>query len=213
VNYNDGILSPCPVHQDHRGTGAEHLGHPPVLRGYFQECHTPSVRSQHENKLETTATRRRFLTLVTLVVALATIAFASNPPTTLWGCWTVKRALPTTNISGLSQKEVDRIVGTRIIYSDSCAKSGRNLLRSPGYVTTILSDREFFEYAHVPLKQLGIAGTTATKVTLSGSENLKSRFIGDTVFLGGKSPVIEVEGVFFELGKANPGKGECTYVN
>jgi hypothetical protein len=28
-----------------------------VLRGYFQECYTPSVRSQHEKILKTTATR------------------------------------------------------------------------------------------------------------------------------------------------------------
>jgi hypothetical protein len=33
------------------------MGHPRVLRGYFQECYTPSVRSRHEKKLKTTAIR------------------------------------------------------------------------------------------------------------------------------------------------------------
>jgi hypothetical protein len=155
---------------------------------------------------------RRNLALVSLVVALATIALASDPMTTLWGCWKVKRALPTTNIAALSQKEVDRIVGTRIFYSESCAKSGRILLRSPRYETTTLSEREFFGYAYIPLKQLEITGPTVTMVTLSGAEDLRSPFVGSTVFLQGKSPVIEFEGVFFELEKAKSGKDKCNCV-
>jgi len=151
---------------------------------------------------------RKYFAFVSLLIGMASIAFASNPPTTLWGCWKVKRALPTTNIAALSQKEVDRIVGTRIFYSESCAKSGRTLLRSPRYETTTLSEREFFEYAYIPLKQLEITGSTVTMVTLSGAEDLRSPFVGSTVFLNGKSPVIEFEGVFFELEKPKSGKGK-----
>lgn len=35
MNYNDGILLPCPVDQHDRGAAADHLGHPPggVIRG------------------------------------------------------------------------------------------------------------------------------------------------------------------------------------
>jgi hypothetical protein len=82
-------------------------------------------------------------------------------------------------------------------------------LKSPGYVTKALSEREFFEYANIPLRQLGIAGTTVTMVTLSAAEDLHAGFVGSTVFLGGTSPVIEVEGVFFELRKDEPPKPAC----
>jgi hypothetical protein len=75
-------------------------------------------------------------------------------------------------------------------------------VRSPEYASTILSEREFFDYAHASLKQLGITSTTTTKVTLTGSGAPPLRFVGNIVFLGGKLPVIEVEGVFFELQKA-----------
>src|SRR5713226_2350985 len=136
---------------------------------------------------------RRFA-ILGLAVALTTVALASNPPAALQGCWTVKRDLRAPGIVGLSQKDIDKIVGTRIVYSESCAMSGRNLLASPGYETTTLSEREFFEYARVSLKQVGIPGTTVTQVSLTGTQALQTRFVGGLVFLGGKNPVIEVEG-------------------
>jgi hypothetical protein len=144
----------------------------------------------------------RWAAILGAVIALSAIVFASNPPATLWGAWIVKRDLRVPGIVGLSQKEIDQIVGTRILYSKSCAQSGQAVVRSPDYASTILSEREFFDYAHASLKQLGITGTTTTKVTLTGSGEPPLRFVGNIVFLGGKLPVIEVEGVFFELQKA-----------
>jgi hypothetical protein len=148
--------------------------------------------------------------LVSLILGIATIVLASDPPATLWGCWTVKRALPTTNIAALSQKEVDRIVGTRLVYSRSCVRSGKTVYKSPKFVTTVLSNREFFEqFYYIPLKQLGILGPTATLIAVSSTEDRGSAFLGDTVFLGGKNPVIEFQGVFFELEKAKSAKPDC----
>jgi len=72
------------------------------------------------------------------------------------------------------------------------------------------SEREFFEYARVSPKQVGIPGTTVTQVSLSGSQALPARFVGDIVFLGGQNPVIEVEGVFFELEKLNTEDSKCS---
>ena len=154
----------------------------------------------------------RCLAILCLSVMLSAITLASNPPATLLGYWTVKRDLRAPGIVGLSQKEINQIIGTRIFYSESCAKSGRAVLASPGYETTTLSEREFFEYARVSLKQVGITGTTVTQVSLSGSEALPKRFVGSIVFLGGQNPVIEVEGVFFELARTEPDRGECACV-
>lgn len=145
---------------------------------------------------------RRWAAILGVVIALSAIVFASNPPATLRGAWVVKRDLHVPGIVGLSQREIDQIIGTRIFYSESCAQSGQTVLRSPKYASTILSEREFFDYAHASLKQLGIPGTTTRKVTLTGSEEPPARFAGNIVFLGGKFPVIEVEGVFFEMQKA-----------
>lgn len=155
---------------------------------------------------------RRMSVILSLTVVLSTVALASNPPATLLGCWTVKRDMRAPGIVGLSQKEINRIVGTRVFYSESCAKSGRAVLASPGYETTTLSERDFFDYARVSFKQLGMPGPTITQVSLTGSQTLQTRFVGSRVFLGGKNPVIEVEGVFFELEKVKVENPKCTCV-
>jgi hypothetical protein len=152
--------------------------------------------------------RGYFATL--LVVVWLSLSFSAlETPNQLWGCWTVRRDLGVPNISGLSQKRINRIIGTRIYYSQECARSGSTLLKSPEYQTSTLSEREFFQYANAPLEKLGIKGTTVTMVELKGADKLRTRFVGSTVFLVGDNPVVETEGVFFELEKTNPQGTKC----
>lgn len=153
------------------------------------------------------------LGFVCVLIGLATVAVGSNPPTRLQGCWVVKKVLPTTNIAALTQKEVDRILGTRLVYSNSCVQSRRFILKSPKFTTRVLTDREFFEeFYNIPLKQLGITASEVTIVNVAGSEDQGAAFVGDTVFLGSKNPVIEFDGVFFQLAKAKQQNDKCTCV-
>lgn len=145
---------------------------------------------------------RKILVLLSMLGILCLpVGVASDLVGALKGCWVVKRELKTPGIVGISQKEIDRIIGTRILYSGSLAKAGQIVLSAPDYETTTLSKQEFFDYAQFSPEKVGIPGPTVTQVSLKGAETLRTRFVGSRVFLGGKNPVIEVEGVFFELEK------------
>jgi hypothetical protein len=139
------------------------------------------------------------------------LALASEPPGALSGCWTIFRALPTTDVAALSQSEVDKLIGTRLMYSRECSKSGSTERRSPKYKETTLSAREFAERVYpISLKQLGIEGSTTTMVSIgSAADHQSVPVAGETVLLGGQRPIIEFQGVFFELQKAESSDVEC----
>jgi len=138
------------------------------------------------------------------------LALASDPPAALSGCWTVARALPTTNIAALSQADVDQAIGTRIVFGKACMKSGSSTRLSPRFVATELSEREFVESVYaIPLAQLGMQGQTTTMVEIRLATSSGESYLGEKVFLGGPQPVIEYQGVFFALKRANARDAEC----
>jgi len=134
---------------------------------------------------------------------------AASPPRAFWGCWVVTKMLPTPGLSGLSQKQVNAILGTRIVFTPSCARSGRTVAPSPEYSTTVLSDRDFFKLGNVSLKQIGVATPQVTRVGLVKPELSDLVFLGDYVFLRSEDIVIEVEGDFFVAERAKPGDAAC----
>ena len=134
----------------------------------------------------------------------------ASPPSWFWGCWIVTKALPTTGISGLSQEQVDTIIGTRLVFTPSCARSGRTVASSPEYSTRVLSDREFFEFCHFALSQIGVSEKQVTEVTLVKPELPTSDFLANYVFLRKTDIVIEAEGVYFAAKRAKPGDPACT---
>jgi len=152
---------------------------------------------------------KRFCRLVLLALTLMAVS-AAQPPASLWGCWQVKRDIRTPNIAGLSQAEANRIIGRRIFYSESSAKSRDIVLKPPDYETTTLSAETFFENTYVPLDRLGIPGKSVIRINLRSSDKVLKRVPGDLVYLGGKHPVIEVEGVFFELTRVTSKRCGCS---
>lgn len=159
--------------------------------------------------MSTTKVRTCCAFLGIFILALVATAKPADPPSAFWGCWVVTKMLPTPGISGLSQKQVDAIIGTRLVFTPACARSGHTVARSPEYSTRVLSDRDFFKLGYVSLKQIGVTEQQVTQVSLVKPELSDLDFLGDYVFLRSKDIVIEVEGDFFVAEKAKPGDAAC----
>ncbi len=160
--------------------------------------------------MSTTKVRTCCAFLGIFIFVLVATATPADPPSAFWGCWVVTKMLPTPGISGLSQKQVNAIIGTRLVFTPACARSGHTVARSPEYSTKILSDRDFFKLGYVSLKQIGVTEQEVTQVSLVKPELSDLDFLGDYVFLRSKDIVIEVEGDFFVAEKAKPGNAACT---
>jgi len=147
--------------------------------------------------------------LLLLLMGAAKLMPAASPPRSFWGCWVVTKMLPMPGVSGLSQKQVNAILGTRIVFTPSCARSGRTVARSPEYSTTVLSERDFFRLGNVSLRQIGVATQQVTRVGLVKPELSDLVFLGDYVFLRSEDIVLEVEGDFFVAERAKAGDAAC----
>jgi hypothetical protein len=123
----------------------------------------------------------------------------------------VTKSLPTDGISGISQQEADAIVGTRIMFAPTCARSGRAVIHSPKYSVMILSAGDFFKLGYFPLSQIGIHEQQVAEVRLTLPDNLSDLdFPGSEAYLRGKDIVINVENHSFLAVRAKPGDAACT---
>lgn len=145
------------------------------------------------------------LVLLFLVAVMMT-ARSTDPLSQIWGCWAIKKALPTTNISALTDAQVKKLIHRRIVYSPECARSGKTILRPPGYSVESLSEVQFFEGNHIPLTQLGITEPRVTVIDLTSADTSAEPFVGATLFVGSGKVIILYEGVYFELQKVKESK-------
>ncbi|HXP81760.1 MAG TPA: hypothetical protein VN976_17785 [Verrucomicrobiae bacterium] len=144
-----------------------------------------------------------------LAFALLAVAMPTPPPDSILGCWVVTKLLPTPGISGLSQKQVNAIIGTRLALTSTCASSGHVLVRSPEYSTKVLSDRDFFKLGYVSLSQIGVKEQKVTQVTLVNPNMSDMGFLGHNMFLRTSDIVIEVENDYFVAERAKMGESAC----
>jgi len=146
-----------------------------------------------------------------VLFATAGSGLSTSPPSWFWGCWVVTKSLPTDGISGISQQEADAIVGTRIMFAPTCARSGRAVIHSPKYSVMILSAGDFFKLGYFPLSQIGIHEQQVAEVRLTLPDNLSDLdFPGSEAYLRGKDIVINVENHSFLAVRAKPGDAACT---
>jgi len=145
-----------------------------------------------------------------LAFALFAAAMPAPPPDSILGCWVVTKLLPTPGISGLSQKQVNAIIGTRLVLTPTCARSGHVLVRSPEYSTKVLSDRDFFKLGYVSLSQIGVKERSVTQVTIINQNMSDMGFLGHNMFLRTSDIVIEVENDYFVAERAKLGGNACT---
>lgn len=152
------------------------------------------------------------LLLSVLLLGAAKPVPPNSPPSWFWGCWTVTKLLPVTDASGLSPKQEKAIIGKRIVFSPTCARSGRTVVKSPAYSVKVVSDRDFFRLGYyVELSQIGVRARQVTEIQVTLPDNLSDLdFPGNYVYLREKDIVIAVEGDYFLAERAKPGDAACT---
>ena len=152
------------------------------------------------------------LLLPGLFLGAAEAAPVASPPHWFWGCWVVTTDLPTSGISGLSQKQVNTIIGTRLVFMPSYARSGHTAIQSPKYSVNIQTKQQFFGGSYISLNQIGVHKKQVTEVIVNLPLNLSDlNFPGYDVYLRNKDIVIVVENVFFSAGRAKPGDAACVW--
>lgn len=141
----------------------------------------------------------------------ASASLQASPLDRLWGCWEVGKVLKVSDISGLSSKQEKAIIGRRLVFKPTCARSGAATIRSPNYSVRVLSDKEFSkEGYYISLSQIGIQGPSVTMVKVDLPHNLSDiDFPGSNLYLREKDIVIEVEGDYFVAERAKSGDPMC----
>jgi uncharacterized protein YecT (DUF1311 family) len=152
--------------------------------------------------------------MLVFTVAFLTAANSESPPTSppqwFWGCWVVKKLLPTSGVSGLSQEQVHALIGRRLVFGKSCARSGDTVAQSPVYSTSVLSDRDFFSLGYASLEQIGVKDKKVVRVQLTKPEFSDLDFAGNDVFLRENDLVIQVENDYFVAERAKSDDAACT---
>jgi hypothetical protein len=153
--------------------------------------------------------RRCCICIGILAFSLLASAETKAPPPSYWGCWIVKKVMPTVGITGLSQKQANAVIGTRLVFTPACARSGSTVVQAPTYSVKVLSSREFFGISYIPLKQIGIEAQQVTEVDLLKAGVSDLDFYGTEVFIRQKDIVIDVEGTFFLAERVKGGDALC----
>jgi hypothetical protein len=154
--------------------------------------------------------RMCLLVLSFLLGGIARPTPATSPPQWFWGCWVVTKVLPTSGTSGISPEQEKAIIGTRVIFTPTCARSGRTVLKLPKYSVKVLSARDFFKLGYFPLAQIGVKKQYVTQIELVLPENLSDLdFPGNEVYLREKDIVINVENDSFLAEKAKQEDQGC----
>lgn len=124
-------------------------------------------------------------------------AYASarlSPPNWFWGCWVVTKVLPTSAIIGIGPEKEKSILGTHVAYAPDYARAGNAVIHSPQYTVDRLSQRQFFDFGHYPLSDIGIHKKHVLMVSISLPSDMSDlNFIGATVFLRDHDLVLNVE--------------------
>lgn len=150
------------------------------------------------------------LVLVSPLLVATGAPTQSSPPDWFWGCWTVKRLLPTSGVHGISQRQADAIIGRHIAFGRTCVRSGDVVLAGPEYAVSLLTGGQFFEAGRATLKQIGINAGRVTLVHVTKPHGEFAPFPGDYVYLREKDVVIEVENTYFLAERARPDEKACT---
>jgi len=148
-----------------------------------------------------------------LAIALWTTAMpipSEPPPDWFWGCWTVVKVIPTSGIFGISEKQEKSIIGTHLVFSPTCARSGQTVIDSATYKVKVLSAEEFFRLGHFALSQIGVQKSSVTEVELILPDKMSDlNFPGNQAFLRDNDLVINVENVSFLAQRAKKEDANC----
>jgi hypothetical protein len=119
-----------------------------------------------------------------------------------YGTWIIKKYMPTTNVSSLSEKNINDYIGQKIVVDENQIVTNKGTIKNPIFEEKTLTDTDFFNDCRVKFSNLGIIGDTVTQVKVSNYKNETGDGIGsELIFTKNNKTYTNIGGCFFELGK------------
>ena len=119
-----------------------------------------------------------------------------------YGTWIIKKYVPTTNVSSLSEKNINDYIGQKIVVDQNQIVTNQGTIENPIFEEKTLTNTDFFNDRKVQFSSLGINGDTVTQVLVSNYKHETGNGIGSDFFLTNDNKTYtQIGGSFFELGK------------
>lgn len=119
-----------------------------------------------------------------------------------YGTWIIKKYVPTTNVSSLSEKNINDYIGQKIVVNENQIVTNQGTIENPIFEEKMLTNTEFFNDRKVQFSSLGINGDTVTQVEVSNYKHETGDGIGSDFFrTDDNKTYTQIGGSFFELGK------------
>ena len=119
-----------------------------------------------------------------------------------YGTWIIKKYVPTTNVSSLSEKNINDYIGQKIVVDANQIVTNQGTIKNPIFEEKTLTNAEFFSNRNVQFSSLGISEKTVTQVEVSNYKHETGNGLGsDFFFANNNKTYTQIGGSFFELGK------------
>lgn len=119
-----------------------------------------------------------------------------------YGTWIIKKYVPTTNVSSLSEKNINDYIGQKIVVDENKIVTNQGTITNPIFEEKTLTNADFSDSWKVQFSSLGIIGKTVKQVEVSNYKNETENGLGsDLYFTNDNRTYTNIGGCFFELGK------------
>ena len=119
-----------------------------------------------------------------------------------YGTWIIKKYMPTSNVSSLSEKNINDYIGKKIVVDENQIVTNKGTIKNPIFEEKTLTETDFFNDWRVKFSNLEIIGDTVTQVKVSNYKNETGDGIGsELIFTKNNKTYTNIGGCFFELGR------------
>lgn len=119
-----------------------------------------------------------------------------------YGTWIIKKYMPTTNVSSLSEKDINGYIGQKITIDGKQIVTNQGTIENPIFEEKALTSSDLLDGWRVQFSSLGIIGNTVTHVEVTNYNHETSNGLGEELFFTNNNKVYtDIGGCFFELVK------------
>lgn len=121
-----------------------------------------------------------------------------------FGTWIIKKFLPTGGVVGFSKKNANDYLGEKFVVDKNQIVTEEGTIIGPQFVKITLTNNQFFDKFNFSLKNVGIAGSSVTQISVSNFsiKNGTEDRIGSNFILSNDNKTYTfIGGALFELSK------------
>jgi len=119
-----------------------------------------------------------------------------------YGTWIIKQYMPTTNVSSLSEKDINGYIGQEITIDGKQIVTNQGTIKNPIFEEKVLTSNDLLDGWRVQFSSLGIIGNTVTQVQVANYNHETGNGLGAELFFSNNNKVYtDIGGCFFELGE------------